>query len=867
MSRRTLIGLCLASVGFKLLLVPSYRSTDFEVHRNWLAVTHSLPLREWYFEATSEWTLDYPPFFAYFEWLLSHIAPFFDQRMVQVSREAYSSPATVLFQRGSVIVTEALVLHTSAWYYLEKSPCSKVNKLMLLALVVFNGGLLLVDHIHFQYNGLVIGMLVLCLALARDERPVAVAVAFSVLVLTKHLFLTLAPLFALYLLQVYCSSSSSDNGGKTSRRVLSIPRFSLLVFIAAACVFAALGPFCLSQASSTTTCQQQLAQIASRLFPFGRGLVHAYWAPNIWALYYALDGCLLAAGRRLGVGNLGHLSSATTRGLVGNHPPAILPSISPAISMLLVLTSQVPALLALFRRPHHPGMLARCTVYVSFCAFMFGWHVHEKAILVPWIIQTLVLAETGEEEVAKGKDATYRRRVHLFLLTSVAGIYCLFPLLENLIELPVKASIALCFVLGAWTVCALPPKSTLWGSSQFPFQNPILSTFVLFFLAAEFVHPLVWGSRIMPFLPLMATSTLCAVVLIYCWGLSLLQVLDCQPQVDTKVATRSLNRSSRLTRHLAVTLFFFVCCFCQQGEGAKVLGATAAKKGLLTQAYDRILSDSRLLEFSRNGHVYLPGMLSPSSVTAMATVMKKEFRERKKEAEEHALKMATGAPPFFQLFNTWKRNDFAKPFILHRQLGWIAAQLLDVPSVRLYQDALFVKEPKCGPTEWHSDLRMSPFCSNDLVTFWIPLTAVASQEEGGTGLSYASRSHTDFSLPFWFNVDELDLSDRYVIDDHGAHALGDVSAHHGWTLHAAPPNLSRSTRLALSLSYVADGAPMLPTNVQGKFELGGESGLLRLPDEEDSPSYASWVGGAGPFLTSDSDAACPLVFESDEGEG
>jgi hypothetical protein len=81
----------------------------------------------------------------------------------------------------------------------------------------------------------------------------------------------------------------------------------------------------------------QIQQLFNRLFPFGRGLCHAYWAPNFWVFYIILDKVLAFLLRRLGF-NIAIPEASFTGGLVGDSSPfAVLPKVLSTISSLFVL--------------------------------------------------------------------------------------------------------------------------------------------------------------------------------------------------------------------------------------------------------------------------------------------------------------------------------------------------------------------------------------------------------------------------------------------------------------------------------------------------------------------------------------------------
>ncbi|KAH9813337.1 family 57 glycosyltransferase [Melampsora americana] len=490
------------STCIKLLLFPAYRSTDFEVHRNWLAITHSLPLSRWYYDTTSEWTLDYPPFFAYFERLLSSFAAWVDPKIVQLSNLGYASSSCVAFQRGSVIITE-LVLG-AVLLKLARNPTEGQTSASAFAVstsLFLHPGLLIVDHIHFQYNGFLLGILMWSIWAIRDRHFKTSALLFSICLNFKHIFVYLAPPYLVYLLRAYCFPYPRDGSASLSNFHLS-RLIQLGLIVVGTCVIS-FGPFFLVSGTPGIT------QIFSRLFPFQRGLNHAYWAGNIWAVYSAVDRVLLKYMLFRGGDVNQDAINSSSRGLIGDTSFAVLPEISPTTCFGLTIALITLFMTRLWQDPTYPRFL-KSLVLSAFTSFLLGWHVHEKAALLFLIPMTLLA----------GEDYQHFRT---WMIASSAGIFGLFPLLIKSSETPIKiiyTSIWCSIVFTVLKKNLFRPSLSTASLLLIMIENTYICGFVLVQAYVSIFHQFLFGKghgSSMDFLPLMITSIYCGIGIIWAY--------------------------------------------------------------------------------------------------------------------------------------------------------------------------------------------------------------------------------------------------------------------------------------------------------------------------------------------------------------
>jgi ectoine hydroxylase-related dioxygenase (phytanoyl-CoA dioxygenase family) len=216
------------------------------------------------------------------------------------------------------------------------------------------------------------------------------------------------------------------------------------------------------------------------------------------------------------------------------------------------------------------------------------------------------------------------------------------------------------------------------------------------------------------------------------------------------------------------------------------------------------LSPSLVQQYARDGYVKLRDVLSPEVVTAYEPEITGKVVELNTQQVPLAERNTYGRA-FLQVENLWRHSAAVEDFVRSTRLARIAAELLQVRSVRLYHDQALYKEAGGGITPWHRDQYYWPLSTDRTVTAWIPLQD--TPEEMGP-LTFAAGSHRTSDGRELLISDESEQAfadfvarSGYSVDD-TAYALGDVSFHAGWTVHRAGTNTTPIPRRVMTIIYM-----------------------------------------------------------------
>lgn len=161
-------------------------------------------------------------------------------------------------------------------------------------------------------------------------------------------------------------------------------------------------------------------------------------------------------------------------------------------------------LIKLFFQPTWETFIGAVTL-CGYSSFLFGWHVHEKAILLVIIPFSLIALRD-------------RRHLGAFRPLVVAGYVSLFPLLFTPAEFPIKTIYTI-----VWLVVFLLAFGRLAPASNKPriflldrFSTLYIAISIPLILYCSLLHHLIFG-KAYEFIPLMFTSSYTAIGVVGSW--------------------------------------------------------------------------------------------------------------------------------------------------------------------------------------------------------------------------------------------------------------------------------------------------------------------------------------------------------------
>lgn len=393
---------------------------DFEAQRHWMEITYHVPPGDWYRDTPDNrlqyWGLDYPPLSAYHSWLCGAIAHnLVDASYVELhgSRGLESEPVR-RYMRATVLAADLLLLVPAAivvaWsLYASDSGVARSSSAVLACVgsLLLGPPLILIDHGHFQYNGVSLALCLLAVAAAGRGRQLLTALCFSLALNHKQMELYHALPFFCYLLADSWRAARLQS--ETGWMAALIGRIAALGTVVIS-VFAALWlPLVLA-----TPGGGGIATILTRLFPFERGVFEDKVA-NFWC----------------------------TVSLVYKVQHQLARPFLIKLCLSLTALALAPSNYLLLRQPTILN-LRYALVNTSLAFFLFAYHVHEKSILLAVLPAALLFVETPLP----------------VLWFTVTASFSLLPLLaRDSLLLPLLALVGFYTVATSWMAGVLQPTA------------------------------------------------------------------------------------------------------------------------------------------------------------------------------------------------------------------------------------------------------------------------------------------------------------------------------------------------------------------------------------------------------------------------
>lgn len=339
---------------------------DYEAQRHWMEITTNLPLKDWYRNTTDNhldyWGLDYPPLTAYHMYLCGTLAGFINANFTKLhDSRGHESETHKLFMRTTVLIGDILIYIPALilYYYTcvqldKKKEESKKNQKKgnnnksVLSLKIFDPslsvvlgllypGLILIDHGHFQYNSISLGLFICAVICILHRWHISASIFFCLALNYKQMELYHSLPFFFYLL-----STCIPKPGQTALSgLVYLSKISLTVIIAFSLIWL---PFLFDI--------EDIRQVLHRQFPVARGVFEDK-VSNIW--------CALNV-----------VFKFKTR--FDNFQMM-------RICLFTTLSAILPSSVDLFLRPNvKKFVLALINSSLGF--FLFSYQVHEKTILL-----------------------------------------------------------------------------------------------------------------------------------------------------------------------------------------------------------------------------------------------------------------------------------------------------------------------------------------------------------------------------------------------------------------------------------------------------------------------------------------------------